>query len=76
MRVNARDFIIPILLELWACIGAIADELCLIRSMQTDAVNHAPAQILMNTGSQAWDHDGIVLEYQQRERRFGAIDER
>ena len=30
----------------------IADELCLIRTMQTDAVNHAPAQILMNTGSQ------------------------
>jgi hypothetical protein len=30
----------------------IADEICLIRSMQTDAVNHAPGQILMNTGSQ------------------------
>lgn len=30
----------------------IADELCMIHSMQTDAVNHAPAQILMNTGSQ------------------------
>jgi hypothetical protein len=33
-------------------VGNIADEICLIRSMQTDAVNHAPAQILMNTGSQ------------------------
>ncbi len=33
-------------------LGAIADDLCLIRSMQTDAVNHAPAQILMNTGNQ------------------------
>ena len=33
-------------------IGGIADELCLIRTMQTDAVNHAPAQILMNTGNQ------------------------
>ncbi|MBL8820502.1 MAG: DUF1501 domain-containing protein [Planctomyces sp.] len=30
----------------------IADDLCLIRSLQTDAVNHAPAQIMMNTGSQ------------------------
>ena len=30
----------------------IADEICLVRSMQTDAVNHAPAQIMMNTGSQ------------------------
>ncbi len=33
-------------------LGGIADDLCLIRSMQTDAVNHAPAQILMNTGNQ------------------------
>lgn len=33
-------------------LGEIADEICLIRSMQTDAVNHAPGQILMNTGSQ------------------------
>jgi len=30
----------------------IADDICLVRSMQTDAVNHAPAQIMMNTGSQ------------------------
>jgi hypothetical protein len=33
-------------------IGSVADDICLIRSMQTDAVNHAPAQILMNTGNQ------------------------
>ncbi|MFN7877368.1 MAG: DUF1501 domain-containing protein [Pirellula sp.] len=33
-------------------LGEIADDICLIRSMQTDAVNHAPGQILMNTGSQ------------------------
>ncbi|MFO0428264.1 MAG: DUF1501 domain-containing protein [Planctomyces sp.] len=32
--------------------ASIADEICLIRSMQTDAVNHAPGQILMNSGSQ------------------------
>jgi len=30
----------------------IADDICLIRTMQTDAVNHAPAQMMMNTGSQ------------------------
>jgi hypothetical protein len=30
----------------------IADDICLVRSLQTDAVNHAPAQILMNTGSE------------------------
>lgn len=33
-------------------LGEIADDICLIRSMQTEAVNHAPAQIMMNTGSQ------------------------
>ena len=33
-------------------LAGIADDICLIRSMQTDAVNHAPAQIMMNTGSQ------------------------
>ena len=30
----------------------IADDLCLIRTMNTEAVNHAPAQIMMNSGSQ------------------------
>ncbi len=32
--------------------ASVADDICLLRNMQTDAVNHAPAQILMNTGSQ------------------------
>jgi hypothetical protein len=40
------------LCELLPHLGAVADDICLIRSMQTDAVNHAPGQILMNTGSQ------------------------
>jgi hypothetical protein len=30
----------------------IADDLCLIRTMHTEAVNHAPGQIMMNTGTQ------------------------
>ena len=30
----------------------IADELTIVKSMKTDAFNHAPAQIMMNTGSQ------------------------
>jgi hypothetical protein len=38
--------------ELLPHTGGIADDICLIRAMRTDAVNHAPAQILMNTGSQ------------------------
>jgi len=32
--------------------GSIADELCLVRSMNTEAVNHAPGVTLMLTGSQ------------------------
>ena len=38
--------------ELIPNIAGIADDLCVIRSMQTEAVNHAPGQIMMNTGSQ------------------------
>jgi uncharacterized protein (DUF1501 family) len=33
-------------------VGGIADELCIIRSMTTDAINHDPAHTFMNTGSQ------------------------
>ncbi len=31
-------------------LASIADDVCLVRSMHTDQFNHAPAQILMNTG--------------------------
>ena len=40
----------------WKCpnccptLGKVADELCLLKAMHTDAFNHAPAQIFMNTG--------------------------
>ncbi|WP_165227714.1 DUF1501 domain-containing protein [Aquisphaera insulae] len=37
----------------------IADEICLIRTMQTEAVNHAPAQIMMNTGSQQFGRPSL-----------------
>ena len=30
----------------------VADQLCLVKTLQTEAVNHAPAQIMMNSGSQ------------------------
>jgi len=33
-------------------IGKIADDICLVRTLNTEAVNHAPAQIMMNSGSQ------------------------
>ena len=32
--------------------ASVADELTIVKSMTTDAFNHAPAQIMMNTGSQ------------------------
>lgn len=38
--------------ELLPHTAEMADEICLIRSLHTEAVNHAPAQIMMNTGSQ------------------------
>ena len=33
-------------------IGSVIDDLCLIRSMTTDAINHDPAHMFMNTGAQ------------------------
>jgi Protein of unknown function (DUF1501) len=51
-------------------LAGVADDITLIRSMQTDAFNHAPAQIFMNTGSQqfgrpsfgAWTTYGLGSE--------------
>lgn len=33
-------------------IGSMVDEICLVRSMTTEAINHDPAHMFMNTGSQ------------------------
>ena len=32
--------------------GEVVDDIAIIKSMATDAFNHAPGQIFMNTGSQ------------------------
>jgi hypothetical protein len=32
-------------------VGSVADELCIIRSLRTEAINHDPAHTFMNTGS-------------------------
>lgn len=56
--------------ELIPHIGAIADDLTIVRSMVTDAFNHAPGQLLINTGSQqfgrpsfgAWTIYGLGAE--------------
>lgn len=58
--------------ELLPHTAAIADDITLIRSMATDAFNHAPGQILMSTGSQqfgrpsfgAWTLYGLGSESQ------------
>jgi hypothetical protein len=38
--------------SLFPQIGSAIDDICLIRSMTTDAINHDPAHMFMNTGSQ------------------------
>jgi hypothetical protein len=56
--------------ELFPHIGSIVDDICLIRSMTTDAINHDPAHMFMNTGSQiagrpsmgAWINYGLGSE--------------
>jgi len=37
--------------ELFPQIGSIVDDICVIRSMTTDAINHDPAHTFMNTGT-------------------------
>ena len=37
--------------ELFPHIGTIADDVCIIRSMWTEQINHDPAHTIMNTGS-------------------------
>jgi hypothetical protein len=45
--------------EILPHLAKIADDICIIRSMNTDAVNHAPAQIMMNTGSQQFGRPSL-----------------
>src|SRR5258705_5083707 len=37
--------------ELFPHIGSVADDVCIIRSMFTEQINHDPAHTVMNTGS-------------------------
>ena len=39
------------LAEVFPHIGSVADELCIIRSLRTGAINHDPAHTFMNTGT-------------------------
>ena len=40
-------------------LGSVCDDITLIKSMKTDAFNHAPAQILMSTGSQQFGRPSL-----------------
>ncbi len=59
--------------ELFPHIGSIVDDICLIRSMTTDAIKHDPAHMFMNTGSQiagrpsmgAWVNYGLGSEAEE-----------
>ncbi len=56
--------------ELFPHLGSMMDEICLVRSMTTEAINHDPAHMFMNTGSQiagrpsmgAWTTYGLGSE--------------
>src|SRR5262250_3150280 len=58
--------------ELLPNLATVVDDIAIVRSMVTDAFNHAPGQILMNTGSQqfgrpsmgAWVTYGLGSESQ------------
>ena len=58
--------------ELLPHLASVADDIAIVKSMHTDAFNHAPAQILMSTGSQqfgrpsmgAWTTYGLGCETQ------------
>ncbi|MBU6402372.1 MAG: DUF1501 domain-containing protein [Verrucomicrobia bacterium] len=45
--------------ELLPHLAGVADDLTIVKSMYTDAFNHAPGQILMNTGTQQFGRPGI-----------------
>ncbi|MBX3745744.1 MAG: DUF1501 domain-containing protein [Verrucomicrobiae bacterium] len=53
--------------ELLPCTARVADDLCIVRSMYTEAINHDPAITFLQTGSQisgrpsmgAWVHYGL-----------------
>jgi hypothetical protein len=59
--------------ELLPRLATVVDDIAIVKSMHTDAFNHAPAQIFMNTGSQqfgrpsfgAWTTYGLGSESQE-----------
>jgi hypothetical protein len=56
--------------QIFPHIGSIADDICIVRSLKTDAINHDPAHTFMNTGTTisgrpamgSWVHYGLGCE--------------
>lgn len=56
--------------EIFPHIGSIADDICIVRSLKTEAINHDPAHTFMNTGTTisgrpamgSWIHYGLGCE--------------
>jgi hypothetical protein len=46
--------------ELLPQLATVVDDIAIVKSMHTDAFNHAPAQILMNTGSQQFGRPSMA----------------
>jgi hypothetical protein len=45
--------------ELLPHLGEVADDIAIVKSLHTDAFNHAPAQIMMHTGAQQFGRPSI-----------------
>jgi hypothetical protein len=45
--------------ELLPSLGEIVDDVAIVKSMVTDAFNHAPGQLLMNTGTMQFGHPSM-----------------
>jgi hypothetical protein len=45
--------------ELLPHLATVADDLCIVKSMVTDAFNHAPAQIFLSTGAQQFGRPSL-----------------
>lgn len=45
--------------ELLPQLATVVDDICIVKSMVTDAFNHAPAQIFMSTGSQQFGRPSL-----------------
>ena len=70
--------------ELLPHLAGVVDDIAIVKSMQTDAFNHAPAQIFMNTGAQqfgrpsfgAWTTYGLGSESQAWSSGYGVLRRR